>query len=242
MLREFLGGCERHRSIWVRINTLDTGLAEEDIRVAVTDVVSGLILPKCQHEHDVETVASSLTHCEADRGLQEGSIRTMPVATETPQSMFRIQHIAKSSRIWGVTWGAEDLASALGAFGNMGPDGRLTPVFEHARTLCLLAARAANVEPIDTASMIMDDDAALRAECDRARFDGFTGKLAIHPRQVDIIHDAFTPSLEEIAHAEAVVAAFAEKPSEGALRLRGKMIDAPHLKAAHSILALAKQC
>ncbi|MBV1901138.1 MAG: CoA ester lyase [Kordiimonadaceae bacterium] len=206
-LQEFLTGCDKSRNIWVRINSLDTGLSEHDLEAALAKSVSGVILPKCRTAEDVNHVSQRLIQLEKKVNLQQGSIKILPIATEVPEALFHIHEIAKAAGVWGITWGAEDLAAAIGAYGNKTPDGALTPVFEHARTMCLLAARSAGVEPIDAPSMILNDDAALKAECDRARFDGFSGKLAIHPKQIDAIHAAFTPTADEVQHARDIIEA-----------------------------------
>lgn len=239
VLSEFLSSHHQNKTFWIRINPLHTGLADEDVSVAASRHISGVILPKCNDANDVKIAANMLALAEKETGLTPDSLRIIPVATETPRAVFEIDKIAAASRIWGLTWGAEDLAAAVGASANKDASGRLRPIFEHARTVCLLAARAATVEPIDTASMIMDDDDALREECLSARFDGFSGKLAIHPKQIEIIHDAFTPSEDEVAAAREIAEAFAENPGVSVFRLRGRMIDTPHLKTAERTLSLA---
>lgn len=240
VLGEFIAVCDKAKPIWVRVNAFDTGLIEDDLACASYSGVSGVVLPKCRTADDITAASDKLATVEEAAGLKPGSIKIVPVATETPRALFEIDKIATASpRVWGMTWGAEDLAAAIGAFGNTAVDGRLRPVFEYARTACLLASRAANIEPIDTASMNISNHDVLRDECRLARFDGFSGKLAIHPKQIDFIHDAFAPSNEEIAFANEIVAAFRDNPNAGALRLNGKMIDAPHLKTAEKILQLA---
>jgi len=238
-LKEFLGDCNRPRNIWVRINSLDTGFLEADLKAAAVKLVSGIILPKCRTGEDVEHVKTHLAQSEKEAGLLQGSMQIIPIATEVPEALFHINKIAKASRVWGITWGAEDLAAAVGAYGNKNANGELTPVFEHARTMCLLAARAAGVEPIDAPSMILNDDEALIEECRRARFDGFSGKLAIHPKQIAAIHAAFTPSEEEVQFAQTIIEAFSDNPNSGAFQLNGQMIDMPHLKMANNIMKLS---
>ncbi|MGZ8323292.1 MAG: HpcH/HpaI aldolase/citrate lyase family protein, partial [Rhodoplanes sp.] len=145
-----------------------------------------------------------------------------------------------SNRLTGLTWGAEDLSADLGAEANRGADGRFLDPYRFARTLCLAASAAAAVQPIDTLTVDFRNEAALRRECEEARRDGFTGKLAIHPAQVPIINDVLTPTAAAVAHAEAVVAAFAAAPGVGTVQINGVMFDIPHLNRAKNLLARAR--
>jgi citrate lyase subunit beta/citryl-CoA lyase len=178
---------------------------------------------------------------EKAAGLPVGEIRLMPVATETPAAVFALGDYAGAGldRLYGLTWGAEDLASAIGASGNRGPDGRWSETFRLARSLTLLAAHAAGVEAIETLQADFRDDEGLRQSSRAARAEGFGGRLAIHPAQVEIINLAFSPSPEELDFAHRVVALFAANPDAGTLGLDGKMLDQPHLAQAQRVLARA---
>jgi citrate lyase subunit beta/citryl-CoA lyase len=138
--------------------------------------------------------------------------------------------------LYGLTWGAEDLSAAIGASNNKEPSGAWTQPYQLVRSLCLFAAHAAGVAAIDTLFADLRDSTGLRAACADARRDGFTGKIAIHPDQVPIINECFTPSAEEVEHATRVVALFAQNPGVAALSLEGKMIDIPHLRQAEKTL------
>ena len=144
-----------------------------------------------------------------------------------------------AQRICGLTWGAEDLPAAIGATQARLADGTFTQPLELARSMTLFAAHAAGVEAIETISPDFKDLDALRRYAERAAADGFTGMMAIHPAQVPVINAAFTPSSEVVAHAQAVVDAFAAAPDAGVLSIDGQMIDAPHLKQAQRVLARA---
>jgi citrate lyase subunit beta / citryl-CoA lyase len=163
--------------------------------------------------------------------------RIMAIATETPAAIFQLGTYRGAKRLAGLTWGAEDLPAAIGAATSREPDGRYTPPYELARSLCLFGAAAAGVAPIETVYPAFRDLDGLAAYAARGRRDGFVGMMAIHPAQVPVINAAFTPSAEELAHAEEVVAAFAANPGAGALSLGGRMIDRPHLVQAQRTLA-----
>jgi citrate lyase subunit beta / citryl-CoA lyase len=224
--------------LWVRINPLSTPKATLDLATIVAGAPDGILLPKVIAANDVVTLDHFLSALEARDGVEQGSIAIIPVATETPAAMFTLGGFAGCSpRLSGITWGAEDLAAAVGATTNRDASGNLDFTYQLARSLCLLAAVAADVQPIDTVSVNFKDAAALRQESEIARRAGFTGKIAIHPDQVDVINDAFTPSPEDVAYANRVIDAFAS--GAGTVALDGKMLDMPHLKQARRVLALA---
>ena len=196
------------------------------------------MLPKVTSANDVVMLDHFLSALEARDGVKSGSIAIIPVATETPAAMFALGGFAGCSpRLSGMTWGAEDLAAAVGASTNRDAAGNLDFTYQLARSLCLLAAVAADVQPIDTVSVNFKDADALRKESEIAHRAGFTGKIAIHPDQVDVINAAFTPSPEDVAYANRVIEAFAT--GAGTVALDGKMLDMPHLKQARRTLALA---
>lgn len=210
---------------FVRINPVDSGMLADDL--AAARGADGLVLPKAE---GLRTLAA----------LGEGVPPVLPVATETPAAIFALSEYAHSPvPLAGLTWGAEDLPAAIGASTSREPDGRYTPPYELARSLTLFAAHAAGVPAIETVYPAIKDEAGLAAYAARGFRDGFTGMLAIHPAQVPIINQAFTPDEATLAHARAVVAAFAANPGAGALQLDGRMVDLPHLKQAHRLLAMA---
>jgi citrate lyase subunit beta/citryl-CoA lyase len=214
---------------WVRINPLDSGMTQDDL--AAARGADGIVLPKSASGQDVAALDAMLAGVAA---------LILPIATETPAAIFGLGSYAGCSpRLAGITWGAEDLPAAIGAQSSREADGRYTPPYEMIRGLTLFGAHAAGVAPIETVYPDFRDLDGLAAYCARAMRDGFTGMMAIHPAQVPVINAAFTPSEAAIAHAQAVVAAFAANPGAGALQLDGKMIDAPHLKQAQALLARA---
>ncbi len=224
----------RNSRAYVRINPVTTPLWRDDI-AAVAEAADGIMLPKSQSLRDVERVADALEEEGASH-----DVRILPIITETALSLFRFGTYATGhQRLAGLTWGAEDLAADIGALSNKDADGNYTGLYTFARTLTLAAAAAADVVAIDTVFTDFRDSDGLRADCQNARRDGFTGKMAIHPDQVAIINAAFTPGADEIAHARAVMAAFAASPGAGVVSLNGRMLDRPHQRQAEKILALA---
>ncbi|PSJ39589.1 HpcH/HpaI aldolase/citrate lyase family protein [Allosphingosinicella deserti] len=222
-------------NLWVRINPLDTDEADRDLDALVAARPDGIVLPKAEGGPSVDDLARRLTQ----RG--NATARILAIATETPAAMFQLGTYGGAKRLEGLTWGAEDLPAAIGATTSREEDNSYTPPYQLARSLCLFGAAAARVRPIETVYPAFRDLDGLAAYAASARRDGFTGMMAIHPAQVPVINAAFTPSAAEIAHAQAVVAAFAAAPNAGALSLDGRMIDRPHLVQAQRILAAAAE-
>jgi citrate lyase subunit beta/citryl-CoA lyase len=226
--------------LMVRVNALDTGLTDADLDAVVGARPDAIMLPKAESGGDVAHLDAKLTAREAIHGIEEGAIRIVVVATETARAVFQLgSYEGSSPRLAGLTWGAEDLSAAIGAETNRGTDGRHTEPFRIARSLCLFGAVAAGVQPIDTVFPAFRDIDGLRRECEEARRDGFTAKMAIHPAQVPVINEVFTPTAAAIAEAQAVVAAFAANPTAGVVNIGGEMFDRPHLTRAERLLARA---
>ena len=226
--------------LFVRINPLETGLAMGDLAAVVAPGLAGIMLPKTHSAADVVRLGHGLDALEARAGLPPGSVAIVPVATETAQAMLTMQSYATRPlpRLAGITWGAEDLSAAVGAISNRDADGAYAPLYTLAGALCLAASAAAQVPAIDTLHVDFRDAAGLAAACRTSRRRGFRGRIAIHPDQVAIINDAYSPSAEEKAHAQQIVDAFAANPDAGTLSLDGVMIDRPHLTQAMRTLGL----
>ncbi|MDQ4420575.1 CoA ester lyase [Sphingobium sp. DEHP117] len=240
MVAEFLGTAKRGpKKLFVRVNPLDSGLTDDDLATVIPAAPDGIVFPKAEGGAALAELEQRIARLEAQAGLPPGQIAILPIATETPAAMFLLgSYGGVTDRLVGLTWGAEDLPAAIGASGSREADGSFTPPYEIARALTLFGAAAADVAPIETVFPNFRDLDALAAYAARGRRDGFTGMMAIHPAQVDIIEAAFAPSEEELAFARRVVAAFAENPGSGALQLDGKMIDFPHLKQARRVLEM----
>lgn len=225
---------------FVRPNPFDTGLTLGDLAAIVKPGLDGLLIPKANGAADVVRIGHYLDALEEMAGMEIGTVKIAVVATETPAAMFALGGYAPAHpRLAGLTWGAEDLAAAIGATGNKGADGDWSFVYQVARAQCLLAAAAAEVMPIDTLYADFRDAEGLERSCRASRRDGFTGRIAIHPDQVEIINRCFSPSEAELAEARRIVDAFAAQPDTGTLGIDGKMYDIPHLKAAQRTLAAA---
>jgi citrate lyase subunit beta/citryl-CoA lyase len=235
---EFLAaGTDPSLQVWVRINPLSSGLAEGDIDAVVRSRPTGIVLPKPDSAADAIALDGLLSAAETKAYQPIGGIGVLPIATETARSMFQLHTYAGSTpRLAGLTWGAEDLSAAVGASTARDENGDYTPLYALARSLCLAGAAAADVAAIETVYPDFRDADGLERYVARGRRDGFQGMMAIHPSQVGTINRCFTPSSEEVAWAERVVAIFEANPAAGALSLDGKMLDAPHLAQARTTL------
>ncbi len=231
---------ERRDDVWVRINPLDTEHAAADLAAVMPGRPAGIVLPKARSAADAEALGEMLDQLEDSLAIEAGRTRVLPLCTERPEALFALGAYAGSTpRLAAMSWGAEDLAAALGASQNRDEQGNWLPPYELARSLCLIAAAAAGVPALDTVFTDFRNTDGLADYASRARRDGFRGMLAIHPDQVAVINAAFSPSAEEIEHAERVVALFAEHPGAGALSLDGTMIDRPHFLQAQRLLEAA---
>lgn len=233
----WLRGQDQPVPLWVRVNPGPSGLLLKDLADVLPARPFGIVLPKCSGRASLEPLCHQLDALETAFGVPLGHTQILAIVTETGDSMFRLGELAGvSPRLWGVTWGGEDLAADLGALANR-VDGRFTEPYRLARSMCLYAAAAAGVRAIDTVSTAVHDAPQVALEAAEAMRDGFVAKMAIHPTQLAPIHAAFTPSPEQLVWAQRVVAAFDAQPAAGAFQLEGQMIDIPHLKLARRILA-----
>lgn len=235
-----LGAQSGDRSrLWVRINPLQGAHATADLAAVVQGRPGGIMLPKSRGRADVEQLDRSLTALEVAAGISPGATRVIALVTETAESMFTTGGYAGAPRLVAMTWGAEDLADALGASENRNPDGSYLFTYAMARSFCLLGAAAAGVAAIETIHGDFRDQDGLRRRAQQARREGFRGMLAIHPAQVEVINEAFTPSAEELESAREIVELFAANPDAGTIGHRGVMLDRPHLARAQALLELA---
>jgi citrate lyase subunit beta/citryl-CoA lyase len=238
--RGMLDARKAGQKLYVRVNALDTGLTLTDLAAVMPGRPDGIVLPKCAGAADVNRLALYLDAFEAASGIEAESTRIVVVATETAQAVLKLHsYEGASPRMWGMMWGAEDLAASLGSSRNR-TDGRYHSPFLLARDLCLISAAAAGVVAIDTIATDIDDLTALKDETVAARRDGFLAKAVIHPKHVDVVNAALTPNDEEVAWARQIVKAFDDNPNSGVVKIDGKMIDKPHLRAAVKILALVE--
>lgn len=238
MTAQFLRDRPHARSkLWVRVNAFVTGLTERDLADIVPRQPAGIVLPKCDGIEDVERVDALISVLETKHGLHPRSIKVMGIVTETASSVLNLPSLRKGHpRLASVMWGGEDLATDIGASGNREPGGVFMEPFRIARSLCLLAAKAAGVDAIDTVYTDIRNLEGLEQETIAGRAMGFDARAAIHPDQVAVINKVFTPSAAEIAWASRIIEAFDAAPGAGVVRLDDKMIDRPHLTHARKVL------
>lgn len=237
---EFAATAKAGPLLYVRVNDLSTGLTDDDLAAVMKAGPAGIMLPKSNSGQDVARLAVRLRVHEAEAGIEDGRTRILPIITETPAGVLAAATYAGASeRLSGLTWGAEDLSAEIGAAATRDESGRYTDVFRFARVATILAASAAEVAALDTVFPNFRDEEAFRRDCLEGARDGFTGRMAIHPAQVAVINEVFTPSAEAVAEARAVVDAFAAAGNPGVVGIDGKMYDRPHLKRAERLLARA---
>jgi citrate lyase subunit beta/citryl-CoA lyase len=227
----------RRDRLWVRINPLQGPHALADLTSVIPAGPGGVMLPKARGPDDLERLGHYLAALETAAGVEQDFTRVIVVATETPQGLLAAGRYERGARLAALTWGAEDIATALGAFGNREEDGSYEFTYKMARSLCLVGAAAAGVPAIETIHADFHDAAGLAKVAAAARRAGFQGMMAIHPAQIEVINAAFTPTAEEIAEAQEIVELFATRPTAGAIAHRGAMLDLPHLNRAVAILA-----
>ncbi len=225
----------------VRINGLETGHTDADLAAIVPGKPDAILLPKAEGGASLVHLDAKLTAQEAIAGVSEGSIKVLAQNVESSLGLFLAGTFrGVSPRLIGMTWGPEDLSAELGAEANRDAQGILTEPYRLARSICLFSAAAAKVPAIETIYADFRNTDGLRRETMDSRRDGFTGRLAIHPAQVPVINEVYTPSAEQIEKAKAVIAAFAAQPGAGAVGIDGKMYDRPHLVRAQRLIENAK--
>lgn len=226
----------------VRMNPFDTPWGRKDIEVTMRHAPDAYVVPKVSTLAELEAIDTEIRRWEAEYGHPEGGVGLILVSTETPLGALNLPTFTQCGRVIGLSWGAEDLSSAIGAIRNRDAQGNYLPVFAHCRNMTLLCATAGDVQPIDTVFVDFKDQAGLERECREAAWMGFTGKITIHPNQIEPVNAAFTPSTDDVQRAERLVEAFAEAEAEGrmAFAFEGEMVDVPHLTRAQRLLARAR--
>lgn len=235
---DYLKGRE---NVWVRINALDSKDSAADLEAVMPSAPCGIVLPKPRSPADAVRLSRRIDALERELSIEHGRTRIIALCTERPEALFTLNGYAgATARLFGLSWGAEDLSAAIGASTNRDAEGNWLPLYEMARSFCLLAAATAEVTALDTVFTDFRDQQGLLRYATKARRDGFGGMLAIHPAQVATINAAFLPTAEEIERAERIVALFEDNPGAGTVGLDGTMIDRPHLIQAQRVLKLAQ--
>lgn len=227
----------------VRMNALDSPWGLDDIAAVMAHPPDAFVVPKVSSLVQLERIDAEIGRQENQYGHPPGAVGLILVATETPLGVLNLADFPRCPRVVAMNWGAEDLSAALGAARNRRPDGSYLDTYRYARVQTLLAAAAGGVQPLDAVHVDIRDPDGLRDECREAAWMGFTGKITIHPDQIDIVNAAFTPSREEIDEARRLVQAMAEAEQDGlmAIAFEGRMVDVPHLNRARRILERARQ-
>ncbi len=221
----------------VRINAQGTSWYLADLAAIVPGRPAAIMLPKCSSAADLLALDHHLEALETAAGIEPGTIRVVPIVTETAASVQNLPTmLANNRRVVAICFGAEDLSADL-AISPRRPDGSYPAAIAQSRAAVLLAAAAAGIGAIDTPFPDPRDPQGLAREVADAASDGFSGKLCIHPDQIGAVNAAFTPSSERVAWAIAVIDGFAANPGSGVFTLDGKMIDRPHLRLAERIRA-----
>jgi len=242
IVREWLARDFGGRERWIRMNPISTELAREDLAETIAGRPDGYVVPKPRHAGDIREIAQLLDRLEHRHGIAPGSTRLLPIATETPEGLLNIREVAAASpRIVAISWGIEDLGAAMGLPRVRDHDGRYLDIPRYARTMCAVAASAAGVDRLDTVYTDIADLDGLRRECEDGVAMGFSGKISIHPSQIEVINAVFTPDKALVAEARELVALFEEHRARGAyaFRFKGQMVDAPHLARARKLIERA---
>ena len=226
----------------VRMNPLDTPWGVPDLEETMAGRPDSYLVPKVRTKDDLLKIDTTLSRRERALGYPPGKVKLVVLATETPQGLLNIRDFGGCPRVDALSWGAEDLSASIGARRNRDEKGEFLEVFRYARIMTLLAATAANVQPLDTVYVDINDTEGLRRDCLEGAWMGFTGKITIHPTQIQVVNEIFTPSAEEIAESKELLAAFEENQKAGkmAFSFKGQMVDVPHLTRARTILERAK--
>ena len=226
----------------VRVNPLGSPWFERDVEETMGHPPDSYLIPKVNNANEVAEIDATIREHERSFGHTEGAVKLLILGTETPQGFLNIGDLAANSRVDALTWGAEDLSAAIGSRANRNPDGSYLPIFEHARVMCLLAATAWDKQPLDTVFVDFNDPSGLRSECLESANMGYTGKITIHPNQIEIVNECFTPSPAEVSEAKELLDLFAAKEAEGvmAFSFKGQMVDVPHLTRANKIVEMSE--
>lgn len=226
----------------VRMNPLDTPWGVKDLEVTMQGKPDSYLVPKVRTKDDLLRIDAIISRMEREYGHPPGEVKLVVLSTETPQGLLNIRDFGACPRVDSLSWGAEDLSASIGARRNRDEHGQFLEVFRYARIMTLLAATAADVQPLDTVFVDIKDTEGLRRDCLEGAWMGFTGKITIHPSQIEIVNEIFTPSAEEIAESKELLAAFEENQKAGkmAFSFKGQMVDVPHLTRARTILERAR--
>ena len=236
MIEEYLISATREAApLWVRINALHTPYWEEDVAAAMAGGADGIVLPKPRSPADVFALAGRMD--ELEDGERGRPAKILALAGETARGMMSLHEYRPGvPRLTALSWGSEDLGTDVGALRRRRPDGSLLPLYEISRALTLAAATVAEVDAIEAVYADFRNLEGFRRFAEEALELGYVGGAAIHPAQVEILNEVFTPTVEQLAEAREIVAAFERSGETGVMSIRGKMVDQPHLAQARKLL------
>lgn len=236
MIEDYLTTAARNGApLWVRINALHTPYWEEDVAAAMAGGADGIVLPKPRSPADVFALAERMDERE-DRERTEPA-KILALAGETARGLLSLHEYRPAlPRLTALSWGSEDLGTDVGALRRRRPDGSLLPLYEISRALTLAAATVAEVDAIEAVYADFRNLEGFRRFAEEAVELGYVGGAAIHPAQVEILNEVFTPTGEQLAEAREIVAAFEQAGETGVMSIRGKMVDQPHLAQARKLL------
>lgn len=231
------------KEVAIRLNALDTPWGLDDLDATMTAPPHLYMVPKVERLTDLQLLDTLITNRETRNFVEYASVGLLLIGSETPLSVDNLHLLAGEPRVQALTWGAEDLAAAIGATENRSSNGQYLGLFASCGDRTLLAARSNGVQPIDSVFVQLDDESSLREECENSRKIGFAGKLTIHPSQIPVVNEAFTPNSDEVERAHRLIEAFNEARREGrnAFRFEGQMVDTPHLLQAKDVLERVEQ-
>jgi len=226
----------------VRMNPLDTPWGYADLEATMAMPPDAYVVPKPETVEGLNAIDAELSRLERLHGHPDRGIGLILIASETPLGALNVPTLPQCPRVQAMSWGAEDLSATLGVPGNRDEAGNYLPVYQHCRVVTLLSAAAGGIQPIDAVYVDYPDIDGLRAECVEGARLGFTGKISIHPSQIDVINAAFTPAAEHVAEALALIEAFDQAQADGrmAFTFNGRMVDAPHLSRARALVERAR--
>lgn len=220
-----------------RINSVGSGWEKDDIEAVLPYKPDGIVIPKVESYEHVEWASKIIEDAELKNGWHVNSIRIL-IGVETAKGILNLKEIAAHPRLDAVIFGGEDFAASIGATRTKEATELL-----YARQAVIVACAAFDLQPLDIVTIDYKDLDALKTESEFGARLGFSGKQVIHPNQVPVVQEAFTPSDEAVAYARRIVETFeaSQKEGKGAYSLDGKMIDMPLLKNAQKVLARAGQ-
>ena len=226
-----------------RLNPIDTPWGLADLEATMVNPPHIYMVPKAERLTTLQTLDTLIGKYEMSRTVEQPPVGLMLIGNETPLGVANLGVLAGEPRVVALTWGAEDLAASIGAATNRDVHGAYLGIFAQCRNQTVLVAKTFGIQALDTVFVRLNDEYGLREDCKITCQMGFTGKFTIHPDQISLVNEAFTPTSAAITRARQLVEAFAEVRREGrnAFRFEGQMVDSPHIFRTEELLSRARQ-